>query len=458
MSHTLEITDWGLESNRNGTISVAGCDTTELARTYGTPLHVVHESRLQTTAETFVAAARTGYPGKVSVHFPFKCNSVPGVVKIIQRAGLQAEVMTEFELDAAERLGFTGEKIIVNGPCKTEKYLEQCVKSRVRLIIVDSLAEMQILNSVAQSSHSEVPILLRVNPDYTPRGMNKGSATGSRAGCAFGFDLKGGEVVDALNMLKKMPRLNFQGFHFHIGTGIRYSKDYANALRCLSALIVETHRIGYTIDVLDVGGGFASATSREMTATEMLLYQAFGKLPAWNGSHQSTIKGFIDAISNEVQRNFSGKTLPELIFEPGRCITSSNQMLLLTIHRTKERRNVGKWIIADGGLSTVSLPTYYEYHEVFLCNDVRKPRTENVHIIGPACFAGDVIYRNKRMPEIAAGDVIAIMDTGAYFTALESSFGYPHPAIVAVHNGTARLIRNRESFHQMTERDVLEHN
>jgi diaminopimelate decarboxylase len=206
--------------------------------------------------------------------------------------------------------------------------------------------------------------------------------------------------------------------------------------------------------VLDVGGGFASTTTRELTAKEMLVYQGFGKLPAWKGKHQPIADDFIHAITSEVHKNFSRDELPELIFEPGRCITSSNQMLLLTIHRVKERHGVGKWLIADGGLSTVSLPTYYEYHEVFLCNDVHRRRMEKVTIIGPACFAGDVIYRNKWMPETNPGEVVGIMDSGAYFTAMESSFGFPHPAILAAKDGSARLIRKRESFDEMIQRDM----
>jgi diaminopimelate decarboxylase len=455
MSRTLELIDWNLEASKKGALIVGGCNAVELAREYGTPLHVVHEARLQSTAEAFMKTTCIGYPGRVSVHFPFKCNSVPGVVQIIRRAGLKAEVMTEFELALAQHLGFDGSEIIVNGPCKTETFLAQCMRTHVRLVVVDSLDELQILNEVADSLGSEVSILLRINPDYIPRGMNEGSATGSRKGCAFGLDFKGGEVSDAFNVLKQTPRVKFEGFHLHIGTGIRTARDYSNALHCLPQLIADANRLGFKIQVLDVGGGFASATTRELTGKEMLIYQGFGKLPEWNVTRQPAVKDFIQVITSEILKNFTSDGLPELIFEPGRCIASPNQLLLLTIHRVKERHGVGKWLIADGGLSTVTLPTYYEYHEIFLCDDVHRPRIEKVNIIGPACFAADVIYRNKWMPETRPGEVIAIMDTGAYFTAMESSFGFPHPAIVAVKDGSGRLIRNRESFDEMIQRDIF---
>lgn len=448
---------WDLRATPAGELTVGSVGVLSLAQEYGTPLHVIDEKRLLTTARNFRAAVESAYaPSKTRVHFAFKCNSVPAVVRAVQSAGLHAEVMTEYELELALRLGFAGEQIIVNGPCKTEDFLRKSIQSNARLIIVDSLQELQSLMSVAHHLNRTVDILLRVNPDFVPKRMNRGTATGSRKGSAFGLDLKGGEVATALHHLRDSRATVFRGFHFHIGTGIQDPLDYARALKCLSLLTTETRRTGFRIEVLDVGGGFASATTRELTTAELLTYHAFGKLPKpHHHGRTGTFMEFAEVIARAVLDHFPGSALPDLIFEPGRCITSSNQFLLLTVHRVKERKGVGKWLIADGGLSTVTTPTYYEYHEILLCNDVTRPRTEMVTIIGPACFAGDIIYRNKLMPKVTPGEVIAIMDSGAYFTALESSFGFPRPAIVTVSGSSHRLVRTRETFENMTARDLL---
>lgn len=444
---------WGLTVAENGVLLGGACSTVDLAHTYGTPLHVVNEHRLEATASNFLREVQSEYRGKTSVHYAFKCNSVPAIVEVIRRAGLKAEVMTEFELQLALHLGFRGEEIIVNGPCKTDSFLRSCLLGGTRLVVIDSLPELHDLAAIARSFEADVDILLRVNPDYVPRGMNRGSATGSRKGCAFGFDLKGGEVDAALNFLREASQLHFQGYHLHIGTGIRDPKDYSRALRCLPVLIDLAKSKGFGVKILDVGGGFASNTSRELTSLEMLGYQAFGFLQQGLGVGDTTPRDFAREIAQTIEGYVSGGQLPELIFEPGRSIVSSNVFLLLTVHRVKERPGVGKWLITDGGLGTVTLPTFYEYHEVFLCNDVRRPRTEKVTIIGPACFAGDVVYRNKLMPRVRAGDVIAIMDSGAYFTALESSFGFPRPAIIAVDGTAHRIVRSREEFDEMSQRD-----
>ncbi|HEX9613888.1 MAG TPA: hypothetical protein VGA55_00185, partial [Bacteroidota bacterium] len=300
-----------------------------------------------------------------------------------------------------------------------------------------------------------VDILLRVNPDYVPRGMNRGSATGSRTGCAFGLDWKGGEIEVALDMVARSRAARFQGFHFHIGTGISRPGDYAAAFRCLPNILSQARARGLSARVLDVGGGIASPTSREFTSFEMLKYQALGILPELKSSRRTaTLDDFTGAISRMIEHVFSGDELPELIYEPGRCIASQNQFLLLTVHRVKRRGNA-TWLITDGGLGTVTLPTFYESHEVFLCNDTRRGRKSNATIIGPACFAGDVVYRNKMMPEVNPGEVLAVMDSGAYFNALESSFGFPRPAVVTVRRGIHSLVRRRETHEEMTERDIL---
>jgi len=112
---------WGLTVDETDTLMLGRCSTVELAKQYGTPLHVVHQDRLISTAAAFVRAFTTIYPQTVSVHFAFKCNAVPGIVRLIQRAGLRAEVCTPFELLLARRLGFPADTIIVNGPGKTSE-------------------------------------------------------------------------------------------------------------------------------------------------------------------------------------------------------------------------------------------------------------------------------------------------------------------------------------------------
>lgn len=448
--------DWGLTSGPTGELMVGDVRAVDLAREFGTPLHVLNEAAVEETARDFRRSFGAAYPGATSVHFAFKCNSVPAVVQTIKRAGLKAEVMSPYELELAARLGFEGRDVVVNGPAKTRAFLRQCLDRGVRFIVVDSLSELDSLQEVAHDAGRTADILLRINPDYTPRGMNPGTATGSRKGCAFGLDLKNDEPARALRRIRGSASLRFHGFHFHIGTGIRRPRDYARAIERLAPLLAQTRSAGFPIKAMDVGGGFASRTTRELTGCELLLYQGLGRFPAGiAGEECGRVEDFGAAISQALQKLFPSSELPELLCEPGRSIASPGQFLLLTVHHVKERPKLRKWLITDGGLGTVTLPTFYEYHEVLLADNVTRPRTETVTIIGPVCFATDIVYRRIRMPRVAPGEVIAIMDSGAYFTALESSFGFSRPAIVAVKGQDVRLVRRSETFADMVGRDFL---
>jgi diaminopimelate decarboxylase len=210
------------------------------------------------------------------------------------------------------------------------------------------------------------------------------------------------------------------------------------------------------VRIMDIGGGFAASRTWEMTTCEMLLYQAIDRLPSINKRPAKIgFSEFAKEVTKGISRIFPKGCWPELIIEPGRCIVSSSQLLLLTVHQVKKRDGLKKWVTTDGGIGTVTMPTFYEYHEVFLCNDVHRPRTEYININGPGCFASDMVYRNKLMPDVKPGEILAIMDSGAYFTSWESNFGFPRPAIIAVEYGKHRLLRRRERFDDMIGRDMI---
>jgi diaminopimelate decarboxylase len=447
---------WGLDASNGGELIIGGCNSLDLGNIYGTPLHVVNEERLRATAESFLKTIKLKYQGAVSVHYAFKCNPVPGIIKIIKEQGLKAEVMSEYELMLALKLGYTGNDIIVNGPFKTDRLITACLENNIRFINVDSLFELEKIDCICNNLTKNAEVLLRINPDFVPSGMNKGSAAGSRSGSPFGLDLRGGEVMAALEKIKGMKRIRFRGFHFHIGSGIQNPDDYKKAISGLKKILNDAGNAGFNVDVLDIGGGLGVPNSREMTTLELLLYQAFDFLNSEGRTNRKIFfSHFADSVTKGILSLFSNQKIPELILEPGRCITGPNQMLLLKIHQVKDRKGLKKWLVADAGIGTLTMPTYYEHHEVVLCNDIRRKATEKVTITGPGCFSADVVYRNKVMPNIAAGEMIAILDSGAYFTSWESSFGFPRPAIISVVDGRHSLLRKKESFDHMISLDTF---
>jgi diaminopimelate decarboxylase len=450
------IKGWGLDANNKGELIIGGCNTVTIGNIYGTPLHVVDEAGLKIKAYSFLETLVSKYPGKVSVHYAFKCNPVPGIIKIIREERFNAEVMSEFELNLALRLGYSGNEIIVNGPFKTRKLLTACLENEVRFIIVDSLFELEEINSICNKLSRSTEVLIRINPDFIPAGMNRGSLAASRSWAPFGLDVKGGELREVLNRIRGMKKILFRGLHFHLGSGIQNPSGYRKAITNLKNALKEVESAGYSIEVLDIGGGLGLSNSCEMTTKELLFYQAFDILKAPKKSNnKTTFANFAYCVTSGVLDLFRNKKIPELILEPGRCISGPNQLLLLTIHQIKERKGIKKWLVADAGIGTLTMPTYYEHHKVILCNNIWRKPFEKVTITGPGCFAADVIYRNKLMPKTEAGEMLAILDAGAYFTSWESNFSFPRPPIVSVLNGHHTLLRKRESFDDMISRDIL---
>lgn len=446
----LEPKDWGMRADTAGILHLHEFKLADLAQEFGTPLYVLDKDSLMERAAEFRISAEKFFDGHCRVFFPFKCNSVREVISCVKEAGLCAEVMTEYELQLALFEGFDPENILVNGPCKSIGFLRQCLENRVGGIVIDSITELSDLAILNAEYHQNIHLLLRINPDFIPKGLNKNSATGGKH-CSLGLCV--GDVPEALSIISENHGLCFDGIHMHIGTGIRQPAEFCSAIEKLYPLFGNILASGMKISVLDVGGGFASMTTREFSAAEMATSMAFNSHVSKFGKQEFyTFDDYMSEIERAVM-NFFHSSMPVIYFEPGRCIASPAQTLLLKINRIKERDGI-KWLITDGGLGTITLPTYYEYHEVFLCNGYDKEPLERVTLTGPCCFASDIIYKNKLLPETNEGDIIAIMDTGAYFNAFESSFNFNKPAIVSVTKTDCRIERRRETFSDMIERDL----
>ena len=450
------VAEWGFTIDAGGGLQVGGASAEKLARAHGTPLHLIDEAALRRRAEGFRKAFETAYAGRVRVHYALKCNNTPGVVAMVLEEGLAPEVGTIYEWTLVRRLGVPAERIVVNGPYKGP-LLEPAVREGAGLVVVDGPADLAAVAAAGRAANRRVPILLRVNPNCVPQGMNRASATGSRSHSVFGFDSVTGEVPDALDRIAVSRFLEFKGLHCHAGTGIRRPEDYLRPIEILLDCACEAEQRGLPARILDIGGGFGVPTSREMSTAEFLLYQAVGKLPpAPDASRFPPIDRFATTIADAIRRGCAKRGLetPEIVIEPGRAVVSGAGVLLLTVGAIKQREGVGTWAITDGGAGTVAFPLFYEYHEVLLCRAANEQGRRRYSIVGPACFSADWIYRNKKMPELASGDVLAICDAGAYFTVQESNFGFPRPAILAVREGAARVLRRRETFDDMVARDV----
>jgi diaminopimelate decarboxylase len=434
---------WDMAINGRDHLVIGGCDCTELTHIYGTPLHLVSLERLKKNYESFLYCFKQAYPD-TEVFYSYKTNPVPKVLKILNEFGAGAEVISHFELWLALKLGVPSEKIIYNGPCKTEESLDMAIANRIKLINIDGMGEIEIIDRLAKRYGHKQQVGVRV-------------ITSVGWGSQFGLSIKTGAAFRAFERLAKLQNVIPCGLHIHLGTGIKNIRTYLQAIKeVLDLSIFIRKKLGINIKYFDFGGGFGVPTVQKYSDLDYRVLA--NNLPARspNASSSPSLSEYGIAIIELFKKYYpSGlNDLPTLIFEPGRAITSSSQSLLLKVITIKPAENGLKNIIVDGG-KNIAIPTSWEYHEVFAASKMNAPLNGYYRIFGPLCHPDDILFPAKSLPKLEPGDILAVMDAGAYFIPNQRNFSFPRPAVVLVEDGRHELIRERESFENIVALDRL---
>lgn len=434
---------WGLDTNHKDHLVFGGCDVVDLAGNYGTPLHVVDADRLRGNYRRFLGAFKNSY-SKVKVFYSYKTNPVPGVLKILHEEGCGAEAVSPYELWLAFRLGVEPSEIIYYGVNRSVADLKAAIEKDVGLVITDSLTEIQRLKKAAEWLKRKVNLGIRVYP-----------GVGWEA--RFGLNSKEKKIIDTFKELNDMSLLNLRCLHVHIGTGIKDTKDYEKAIAFVCSLMKEIkEKLNIDIECLNLGGGFGVPTVRSLTFREIAMYKVLD-IPPRRPNVESClpIEAFGRTIGSSLNERCAryGLKEPCLLLEPGRIITSDAQILLLTVGEIKKMSSGAKFAVTDGGMFNIAFPLSYEYHKCFLANRASAEFKDRYSVMGPLCAPGDILYRNWKLPELKEGDILAIMDAGAYFTSFSNNFSFPRPAVVSISDGSHKVIRKQESFERMIAMD-----
>lgn len=432
---------WGYTIDSGDYLCIDGHRVTDLVDRFGSPLHVVSLPWLKKTHDEFLWPFQADGTN-VRLATSYKTNPLPSVISALHDLGTYAEVISEFELWLAGRLGLSGDRIIVNGPGKTKSMLARAVDMRVKLINIDGLGEIDLIAAEARRASRPQPVGVRV---VTSVGWSS----------QFGLPISSGDAFSAFAQMRENPWLVPVGLHLHLGTGIRTVHTYLRAVQELLDFSRSINdRLGIELYVFDLGGGFAVPTVRSidewddhMVSLGYPLLEAFpGDCPA-----PSDYAGPIKAIFDGATR--SNGTPHEIILEPGRAITSGAQSLLLRVIAVKETNGVKK-LVLDGGRN-ITMPLAWETHKIFPGSRLRQPFAVKTDLYGPLCHPGDVVARHLPLPTMGVGDVIAIMDAGAYFIPNQMNFSNPRPAVVTVRPGEVCLARRREDFEDMVRCDEI---
>jgi diaminopimelate decarboxylase len=440
----LPLSLWGLTRDASGALSLRNVALSDLTRRWGSPLHVVDSLRLAENAGRFQARPSNASRG-CRVFCSYKTNPVPGVLRTLHSHGLGAEVVSPYELWLALRLGVDPHAIVYNGPSKSGGSIETALKRDVGLINVNSRSEIAPLAALARR--------LGKRPTVGVRVVAPGSVGGQ-----FGERIETGAALAAFREALQFPELSVRALHSHYNGEI-VSRDQLDAF--LSHLLAFAdqlrERLGVAIEILDVGGNLACQTVSRLSPRARRLATTFGCEPAPRPPESVlSIDAYVERVVHRVEDHFAaaGQAVPQIFVEPGRALTSNAQMLLCRVIAVRDPDATGMhWAVLDTGLHLAE-PMGSEFHQLFPVAPREGAPLRLYRLSGPSCMLSDQVCAAWRLPELAVGDCLAIMDSGAYFVPFSSCFSFPRPGIVAVGHAEEAVLRRAETFEDLVARDV----
>jgi diaminopimelate decarboxylase len=415
---------------RNGKLLIDRVSCEELAKQYGTPLYVLSEKRIRKNYRTFHEALNRDYHNTL-VCPALKANAHLAVCRIYQREGAGAEVVSSAELRTALQAEIQPERIVYNGPVKREADLELAIASTLGLINADSVSELDHMQEISRRLNQKCNTGIRVNIGIKPQ-THRHLATAEREH-KFGIWIE--DAIDAYRHATKKPDLNIIGLHCHIGSNINEPGVIAEMSRKTVKLATLLRKqVGLRLTKIDFGGGMGFS------------YQS--------DSRQMTYDQYASAILSD-RHSLRELDEPQLIFEPGRAVVADAGVLLTSVVVLKRQGNVN-WALVDAGMNTFIRPALYgAKHQVILANRSADNRLR-YDVGGPCCESADVIADGAPLPVLREGDLLAVLDVGAYGFSMSNNYnGQPRAAVVLVNDGEGQLIRKRETYEDMIASEIV---
>jgi len=409
-----------------GHLYIGGVDTVELAERFGTPLYVTDENRLRENFQCY----RQAFPG-ADIYYAAKANSNLAVLRILAQEGAGADVFSDGELYLALLAGIPRDRILFNGNSKTDSELEFAVETGVR-VSVDSPDELYSLSKIASQHGKQVEITFRVNPNVSPETHPK-IATGLQTSK---FGIPHAQVPEVYQQALTEEGVKPVGLHCHIGSQILDLAPFHETVERMMEIAAKISELGVDLKFLDLGSGLGIPYHKDKPAPT-----------------PGDLAGVILPIFHEKTRELGIN--PKLILEPGRYIVGDTTILLTRVNTVKKAyRNFAG---VDAGFNLLLRPAMYQaYHHVIVANKADQDPEEKYTIAGPICETGDLLAQDRKLPRLEKGDLIAILDTGAYGFSMSSQYnGRPRCPEVLVKNREAWLTRKRETLDDLAHCQII---
>lgn len=420
--------------NQAGHLTIGGVDSLKLAKEYGTPLVVYDVSQIRNQIRAFKKVFEEEQVN-YAVSYASKAFASIAMYQVANEEGAYTDVVSAGELYTAMKANFPMERISFHGNNKSKEELEMAVKNHVGKIMIDNFYEIDLLRQVLEEQDSEINVMLRITPGISAH-THEYDQTG-QVDSKFGFDLKSGQADKALQEVLKNQRMHMLGIHAHIGSQIFELNGFEMAAAKLVDVAASWRKnYDYTAQVINVGGGFGIKYVQE---DHPLKPEEF-------------VKAIVKTIKDEATKhNFP---LPEIDIEPGRSIVGPAGYNLYKVGSMREIPGLVPYVAVDGGMGDNIRPALYQAkYETVLANDPQRKASQEFHVAGKYCESGDILA-DAKLPLLKAGDILAMLDTGAYGYSMASNYNRnPRPAVVFAEDGKAQVVIRRESLEDLVHLD-----
>lgn len=405
----------------------------EIAKKVGTPFYLYSQRSIIDNYRAFDEAFK-----EIDhlICYPYKANSNLSICEVLKKQGAGADVVSGGELYKALKVGVEPRKIVFSGVGKTAYEIEYALKSNILLLNVESIPELELTNEIAERLNKKAPIALRINPDIDPN-THPYISTGL-AKNKFGIEIS--QAPEAYKKAKELENIEVLGIHMHIGSQITELGPFIDSLKKIVELIKKFKKEKMELKYLDIGGGLG------------ISYREDAKAP----TPQEFAKVLLPLLEELKYK---------IILEPGRAVIGNTGILVtkvLYVKKTEEKN----FVIVDAAMNDLIRPSLYNaYHEIIpvrsrsqvanrrsLGSEGRQATGDKqiVDIVGPVCESGDFFARDRELPEVKSGDLLAILDAGAYGFSMSSNYNArPKVAEVLVEKDQFHVVRKRESYRDL---------
>jgi diaminopimelate decarboxylase len=426
---------WPLGTERrNGVLHVGGADVRDLAAEHGTPAFFCSEADFRARCRDHRAA----FGADTDIYYAGKAFLCRAIARWVEEEGLSLDVATGGELAVALDAGFPTERILVHGNNKSPAELSAAVSAGVGRIVVDSDMEIARLAAAAEKAGIRQKVYVRVTVGVEAH-THEFIAT-AHEDQKFGFSLTSGAALEAVRRVLMLPSLELVGLHSHIGSQIFDTAGFEVAAHRVVGLLATIRDVlDVTLPALDLGGGLGIAYTSADDPADLT----------------DTAKQLRAIVERECAA--AGLPVPRMAVEPGRAIAGPGTVTAYEVGTLKNVDGIRTYVSVDGGMSdNIRTALYDADYTVVLASRASDADPMLCRVVGKHCEAGDIVVRDAWLPgDLAPGDLLAVAATGAYCRSMASNYNtVPRPPVVAVADGTGRVLVRRETLDDLFSLDV----